>query len=128
MHRVGKSICRTVCKQHAQNDDRDQNDQLARKQRAERRADALVCGGERDCTSSTPCGQMYLQKYGSPMPTSLTMSAGSSTTASTMTMTKNSRIFKPTLRRLRSCLAKPRDHCSSSASVAVKNRSLSTFS
>ena len=48
--------------------------------------------------------------------------------ASTMTMTKNSRIFKPTLRRLRSCLAKPRDHCSSAASVAVKNRSLSTFS
>ena len=35
-------------KQHAQNDDRDQNDQLARKQRAQRRADALVCGCERD--------------------------------------------------------------------------------
>ena len=32
--------------------------------------------------SSTPWGQRYLQKNGSPMPTSLTMSAGSSTTAS----------------------------------------------
>ena len=68
-------------KQHTQNDDRDQNDQLARKQRAQRRADALVCGGERDRALQHTL-RMYLQKYGSPMPTSLTMSAGSSTTAS----------------------------------------------
>ena len=35
--------------------------------------------------SSTPCGQMYLQKNGSPIPTSLTTKTGSSTTANSST-------------------------------------------
>mgnify|MGYP007002739326 CR=1 FL=1 len=35
--------------------------------------------------SSTPCGQIYLQKNGSPIPTSFTISAGSNTTANNST-------------------------------------------
>ena len=35
--------------------------------------------------SSTPCGQRYLQKKGSPMPTSFTKNAGSKTTITSKT-------------------------------------------
>ncbi len=74
---------------HAAHDDRQQDAGLPCEQLAQRSADARIGQGEGMAPSSTPCGQRYLQKKGSPMPSSLTASKGSNTT-----MTSSTAYFK----------------------------------
>ena len=72
-------------KQHAQNDYRNQHNKFPRKQfpNAERIPSLTAESG--NAPSSTPCGHIYLQKYGSPIPKSFTMSTGNKTTANSST-------------------------------------------
>ena len=74
---------------HAAHNDCQQNAGFPCEQLAQRGADARIGQGEGNGASSTPCGQRYLQKNGSPMPSSLTASNGSSTT-----MTSSTAYFK----------------------------------
>ncbi len=70
---------------YAQHDHGKQNAEFPCKQAPQRRPDAGIGKGQRDGPSSTPCGQRYLQKNGSPMPTSFTRNAGSRKTITSST-------------------------------------------